>query len=142
VAGAAQKYASSIRKHLSAGEANVRAAAIVALAPDAASRPAIAAILADRNQPESVRSAAIRSLTAGTSEATDPLLNVLNNPQEPRNLREQAAGALATTVETHGAALDKTRLNGIAAELRKLETPLAPAAARALEATDALKEKK
>jgi hypothetical protein len=142
VAGAAQKYASSIRKHLSAGAANIRAAAIVALASDAASRPAIAAILADRNQPESVRSAAIRSLTAGTSEATDPLLNVLNNPQEPRNLREQAAGALATTVETHGAALDKTRLNGIAAELRKLETPLAAAAARALQATDALKEKK
>ena len=56
--------------------------------------------------------------------------------------REQAAGALATTVETHGAALDKIRLNGIAAELRKLETPLAPAAARALQATDALKEKK
>jgi hypothetical protein len=142
VAGAAQNYAASIRKHIAAGDTNVRIAAIVALALDAASRPAITAILADRNQPESVRSAAIRSLTAGGPEAADPLLRVVNNPQEPQNLREQAAGALAATVETHGAGFDKARLNGIAADLRKVDAPLAGAVARALKAADALNEKK
>jgi len=74
VAGAARQYAASIRKHISDGESDVRAAAIVALASDAESRPTIAGILADPTQPEAVRSAAIRSLTAGGVEAV-PLLS-------------------------------------------------------------------
>jgi len=74
VAGGAAAHAASIRKYIAAGENEVRVAAIAALAADAASKPAVAAILADRNQPETVRSAAIRNLTAGSSEATGPLI--------------------------------------------------------------------
>src|SRR5262249_13192541 len=134
--------AASIRKYIAAGENDVRAAAIVALAPDAASKPAVEAILADRNQPENVRSAAIRNLTAGSSEATSPLIDLLKNPPEVQSLREQAATALTATIETHGAALDKARLNNIASELRKVEPSFAPAVGRALKATETLNEKK
>jgi hypothetical protein len=142
VAGAAATHAASIRKHITVGGNDVRAAAIVALAPDVASKPAVAAILADRNQPEIVRSAAIRNLTAGNSEATGSLINVPKNPLEVQSLREQAATALATTVETHGAGLSKVQLNDIASELRKVEPSFAPAVERALKATDTLNEKK
>jgi Common central domain of tyrosinase len=142
VAGGAEKHAASIRKHIAAGQNDVRAAAIVALAPDTASKQAVAAILADRNQPEIVRSAAIRNLATGNSEATGSLIDVLKNPLEVQSLREQAATALAATVETHGAALSKTRLNGIADELRKVGPSFTPAVERALKATDALNEKK
>jgi hypothetical protein len=142
VAGGAETHAASIRKHIAVGDNDVRAAAIVALAPDAASKPVVAAILADRNQPEIVRSAAIRNLTAGRSEATGSLIDVLKNPAEVQSLREQAASALATTVETHGAGLSKIRLNEIAGELKKVGPSLSPAVERALNATDALSEKK
>jgi hypothetical protein len=141
-AGAAPQHAASIRKFIAAGEDDVRAAAIVALAGDAESRPAVTVILADRNQPEAVRSAAIRSLAGWSSAATGSLIGVLKNPQEPQNLREQAAGALATAVETHGSELSKVQLNGIATELRNVGGALAPAVDRALKATDALGEKK
>ncbi|MGY3621928.1 tyrosinase family protein [Bradyrhizobium sp. USDA 10063] len=142
VAGGAVKYAPSIRKHIATGDSNVRAAAIVALAPDATSRPAIEAVLADRSQPEAVRSAAIRSLAAGNSGATDPLLAVVKNAQEQPTLREQAAGALAATVEARGAALSKVQLNELATELRKVDSTKLPAVDRALKATDALSGKK
>lgn len=142
VAGGAVKYASSIRKHIATGDNDVRAAAIVALAPDAASRPEIEAVLADRNQSEVVRSAAIRSLAAGNSAATDPLLNVVKNFQEQQNLREQAAAALATTLETRGDALGKVQLNDIANELKKIDSSKVPAVDRALKATDALSRTK
>lgn len=141
VVGGAVKYAPSIRKHIATGDNNVRAAAIVALATDAPSRPAIEAVLADRSQPEAVRSAAIRSLAAGNSGATDPLLAVVTNAQEQPNLREQAAGALAATVEARGAALSKVQLNDLATELRKVDSTKLPTVNRALKATDALSEK-
>jgi len=142
VAGGAIKYAPTIRKHIATGDNDVRAAAIVALAPDAASRSEIEAVLADRNQPEVVRSAAIRSLAAGDSATTDPLLNVVKNAQEQQNLREQAAGALAATLEARGAALGKVQLNDIASELRKVDSTKLPAVDRALKATDALSRTK
>jgi hypothetical protein len=142
VAGGAVKYASSIRKHIATGDNDVRAAAIVALAPDAASRPEIEAVLADRNQSEVVRSAAIRSLAAGNSSATDPLLDVVKNTQEQQNLREQTAGALAATLEARGDALGKVQLNDIANELKKVDSAKVPAVDRALKATDALSRTK
>ena len=141
-AGGVAAHAASIRKFIAADDNEVRIAAITALAPDAASKPAVAAILADRNQPDSVRSAAIRNLTAGNSEATGPLIEVLGNPQETQGLRNQAASALAATIETHGAGLDKARLNSIASELRTVEPSFAPAVGRALQATERLNEKK
>jgi Common central domain of tyrosinase len=142
VAGGAVKYAPSIRKHIAAGDSDVRAAAIIALAPDATSRPEIEAVLADRSQPEIVRSAAIRSLAAGNSGATDPLLDVVKNEQEQPNLREQAAGALAATIEARGAGLSKVQLNDLANELRKVDSTRLPAVERALKATDAISRTK
>jgi hypothetical protein len=138
VAGGAIKHAASIRKHIATGDDDARAAAIVALAPDATSRPEIEAVLADRGQPEIVRSAAIRSLAAGNSAATASLLNVVKNAQEQQNLREQAAGALAATVEARGAGLSKVELNDLAKELRTVDSARLPGVDRALEATDAI----
>ncbi|MCZ4093460.1 HEAT repeat domain-containing protein [Sinorhizobium psoraleae] len=142
VAGGAIKYAPSIRKYIATGDSDVRAAAIVALAPDVASLPAIEAVLADLSQPEIIRSAAIRSLATGNSAVTASLLKVVKNTQEPQNLREQAAEALAATVEARGAGLSEVQLNDLANELRKVDSTRLPAIDRALKVTEALSRTK
>lgn len=142
VAGAARQHAASIRRHVMAGESQVRAAAIVALASDSESRPLIAQILADGTQPDPVRSAAASSIAAGGASSIPLLLKVLKNSKESESLRAHAAAALAATVETSGANLTKSQLDAVAAELRAVDSAAAPAASRALRATDALREKK
>jgi hypothetical protein len=142
VAGATRQHASSIRRHVLAGESNVRAAAIVALASDPESRPLIRQVAADRSQPEAVRSAAIRSLATGDATAVPLFLDVLKNANESQSLRAQAASAMAATVETSGNSLSKGQLDELATALRAIEPAAVPAASRALRATDALREKK
>jgi hypothetical protein len=143
-AGAAGRYAAVIRPYVTGGEVDTRLAAIAALSSDPDSKPAIASVFSDRTQPEQVRSAALRSFVAGGREAPALLMDVLKRQDESQKIREQAAAALAATVESVGAQLSNTELEDLGRQLRTLgsDARLAPTLNRALEATDALRQRK
>ena len=143
-AGAAGRYAAVIRPYVTGGEVDTRLAAIAALSSDPDSKPAIASVFSDRTQPEQVRSAALRSFVAGGREAPALLMDVLKRQDESQKIREQVAAALAATVESVGAQLSNTELEDLGRQLRTLgsDARLAPTLNRALEATDALRQRK
>lgn len=143
VAGAADAHAATIRKYVLTGGSNVRAAAISALSSDAASQSLIARISTDSAEPEEVRVAAVRSF-AGKTETAPALMKIIANQSEKESLRQQAAGSLAATIETAGRGFSQEQLNKIFSDLRTLDVgaTLGAPGRRALEATDAIRQRK
>jgi hypothetical protein len=117
---------------------------VSALSSDPESRSAITALATDSSQPEEVRMAAIKSLAVAGPGAAPLLLDVAKNEQGSLGLRTQAAAALAVMIEGSGATIGKNQLDAISTELRKLQSnaALAPAAGRALKATDTARDSK
>lgn len=143
-AGAARQYAAAIRPYVTGGEVETRLAAIAALSTDPESRSIIMGIFSDKTQPEEIRSAALRSVVIGGREGAVLLIDVLKRPDESPNIRQQAAAALATTVESIGGELSKTELEGLDRQLRTIgsDAALAPTLDRALRTTDTIRQSK
>jgi hypothetical protein len=141
-AGGAREHASAIRPFLGDPEPAVRAAAARALAADPQSEEGLVKLLSDREQPSSVRSAALRSLAAEGVKHASLLIKILGAPEEQAELKEEAAAALAASVESSGRNLTGAELDSLAHDLQTLSSDpaIAPALNRALDATEAVRE--
>jgi hypothetical protein len=141
IAGAAPTQAAILRPYLASEDPSLRTAAVTALGSDKASRPSIESLLRDTQQPYEVRSAALRSLATTDQEGAKLLMDVLERPNENPRLRQQAATALTTTIQSSGAEFSKGELDNLTDKLRGLrdDRSLAPALDRALKATESVR---
>lgn len=99
-AGAVQDNAPLIRPLLQHPDAGTRAAAVSALAGDVASRKPIAALIADRSQPEPLRTTALQCLLSGGTDYLDAVLGVATDTQDSATLRAHAVATVGAALRT------------------------------------------
>lgn len=99
-ASAVQDNAALVRPFLQHSDPAARAAAIVALATDVASRKPIIQLMTDRAQPEAVRTAAIQALLSGGTNYFDSVLATATDAQESDALRAHAVATLGAALRS------------------------------------------
>ncbi|MER9223745.1 tyrosinase family protein [Mesorhizobium sp. M0644] len=142
-AGGAKEMADVIRPYLSDSHPGTRAAAVTALVGDLRSSAQIAAILANRSEPEEVRTAALAGLTSGGGSPIETLVQILQSPEETSDFKAKAASVLASAMESSADSLTKAQLQGFSDVLRTLSGELLaePDIRRALSAAEAERNK-